>query len=164
MQLSAAGCPACTKCRIAFAISAAYSFGKSEQFQMTTAASDMAKMVRILCAIALLCVSFAHKTPVIDTQAAPQHVTAYTLPDGTFPSLCSPDRDDKGQHRGHDTGNGCEACRIASSVLLPAPADAIGAIIDVAIAQSLPIRREAFYRPLFPPNTSPRGPPADLIA
>lgn len=131
---------------------------------MAAIASDMAKLVRIICAIALLCVGFAHKTPVIESAIPPVELAAYTLPDGTIPVLCLPSQDDSGKHHGHDRGPVCEACRITASIVLPAPADSIGQAIVVGAEIKRPIRHEAFHRQLFPPNASPRGPPAGLIA
>jgi hypothetical protein len=131
---------------------------------MAAIASDMAKLVRIICAIALLCVGFAHKTPVIEPAIPLFELASYTLPDGTVPVLCLPSQDDSGTHHSHDGGTGCEACRITASIFLPAPADSIGQAIVVAAEIQRPIRHEAFHRQLFPPNASPRGPPAGLIA
>lgn len=131
---------------------------------MAAITSDMAKLVRMLCAIALLSVGFAHKTPVIESAIPLSEISAYTLPDGTLPVLCLPGHDENGKHHSPDFGNGCEACRITASIVVPAPADSIGQAIVVAAEIQLPIRREAFYRQLFPPNTSPRGPPAGAFA
>ncbi|ACM40214.1 MULTISPECIES: hypothetical protein [Rhizobium/Agrobacterium group] len=131
---------------------------------MAATASDMAKLVRIICAIALLCVGFSHKTPVIESVIPLSEVASYTLPDGTLPVLCLPTQDDNGKHHSHDLGTGCEACRITASIVLPTPADSIGQAIVVATEIHIPIRREAFYRQLFPPNASPRGPPTGTIA
>ncbi|MDZ7874047.1 MAG: hypothetical protein U5N27_13435 [Rhizobium sp.] len=124
----------------------------------------MAKLVRIICAIALLCVGFAHKTPVIESAIPLSELASYTLPDGTIPILCLPSQDDSGKHHSNDRGTGCEACRLSASIILPAPADSIGQAIVVGAEIQLPVRHEAFYRQLFPPNASPRGPPAGLIA
>lgn len=131
---------------------------------MAAIASDMAKMVRILCAIALLCLGLAHRAPVVETAIPLSEIASYSLPDGTIPVLCLPSQDDDGKHHSRDFNTGCEVCRITASVLLPAPADSIGQAIAVATQMQLPIPREAFYRQLFPPNASPRGPPAGAIA
>lgn len=131
---------------------------------MAAIASDMAKLVRILCAIALLCVGFAHKTPVSVTAIPTAELAAYTLPDGSLPVLCLPEDGGHGKGGGHDFGNGCEACRITASTVLPLPSDTIGRPVVAGEIIELPLRREAFYRQLFPPNTSPRGPPSGLIA
>lgn len=121
--------------------------------------------VRMICALALLLVGFAHKPPVLDYHSIPSSERAeYTLPDGSIPVLCLPSEDGKTKHDGHDFGSGCEACRLTASVLLPAPADKAGEPILCEIGHFVPTRSEAFYHQLFPPNTAPRGPPSGLTA
>ncbi|MDR6821118.1 hypothetical protein J2X76_006319 [Neorhizobium sp. 2083] len=122
-------------------------------------------VVRALCVLALLFVGFAHKPLNLDYHSIPaSELAAYTLPDGTLPVLCLPSEDGKTKHDGHDLGSGCEACRLTASVLLPAPADMAGAPIVRESERMVPVRSEAFYRQLFPPNTAPRGPPSGLLA
>ncbi|WLD96041.1 hypothetical protein PX860_10730 [Agrobacterium leguminum] len=122
-------------------------------------------IVRTLCALALLLVGFAHKPPVLANSQIPlREIAQYVLPDGTLPVLCLPSEDGKAKHDHHDIGSGCEACRLTASVLLPAPADALGLPILREAERVTPTRVEAFYRQLFPPNTSPRGPPSGLTA
>ncbi len=128
---------------------------------------DFAKqcMVRIICALALLFVAFAHKPPAVAGPSIPlNEIAQYTLPDGSLQVLCLPSEDGTVKHDQHDAASGCEACRLAASVLLPAPADVSGQLIRKQVYRFTPTRREAFYRQLFPPNTSPRGPPSGLAA
>lgn len=121
--------------------------------------------VRIICVLALLFVGFAHKPPVIDSGLIPlSEIAEYVLPDGTRPVLCLPSEDGKSKHDHQGMISGCEACRLTASVILPTPVDISGQTIPRAFDSFKPIRREAFYRQLFPPNTSPRGPPPGLIA
>ncbi|MBD8688769.1 MULTISPECIES: hypothetical protein [unclassified Rhizobium] len=121
--------------------------------------------VRMICALALLFVGFAHKPPVIASIPIPQSELAqYVLPDGTFAVLCLPSEDGKAKHDNHDAGSGCEACRLTASITLPDPADTFGQPILREIQDLVPVREEATYRQLFPPNTSPRGPPSGRIA
>lgn len=120
-------------------------------------------VVRIMCALAVLLVGFAHKPPVLDNSQIPlSEITQYVLPDGSLPVLCLPSEDGKAKHNHHDTGSGCEACRLAASVLLPTLADEPGLPILREAERAAPIRTEAFSRQLFPPNASPRGPPFGL--
>jgi hypothetical protein len=130
---------------------------------MKAKASDMAKMLHILCALALLCLSFAHTSPAVERPIPASEIAAYTLPDGTIPILCLPGQGDGEKHHTHSFGNGCEACRIASSVLLPTPADVIGQTIAVAADKPLPPLRKTAFAQLLRPNASPRAPPADTI-
>lgn len=120
--------------------------------------------LRILCAVALVFVGFAHQAPAAAADPGPAEFSEYVLPDGTLPTLCVTvsDTSDQGQH-GKAHSHGCEACRIGASTLLPAPADVAGLPIPFAVAAELPIPDEAFQRQLFPPNTGPRAPPSDPI-
>ena len=43
--------------------------------------------------------------------------------------------------------------------LLPVPVDLVGRRMIVALNMSAPVRNDAGYRRLFPPNTAPRAPP-----
>ncbi|MFJ6324672.1 MULTISPECIES: hypothetical protein [unclassified Rhizobium] len=122
-------------------------------------------VVRTLCALSLLLVGFAHQVPALPAkQLSPAELAQYILPDGTLPTLCVTVIDGAGQEHGkvgHLTG--CEACRISASVVLPVPADVVGAPIGFAFTVELPRRAEAIHRQLYPPNTGPRAPPADPI-
>ncbi|MBY3211427.1 hypothetical protein [Rhizobium laguerreae] len=119
--------------------------------------------LRILCAVALVFVGFAHQLPAAAAgEFDPAELAQYVLPDGTLPTLCVTTTDKSGQDQ-HDKAHshGCEACRISAAILLPA-ADIAGAAIPLVTVE-LPIRTEAFHRQLFPPNTGPRAPPSDPI-
>ncbi|MCA2410369.1 hypothetical protein GYN07_02770 [Rhizobium leguminosarum bv. viciae 248] len=121
--------------------------------------------LRILCAVALVFVGFAHQLPAAAAgEFDPAELAQYALPDGTLPTLCVTVTDKSGENQ-HDKAHshGCEACRISASILLPVPMDIAGAAILFAAAVELPIRTEAFRRQLFPPNTGPRAPPSDPI-
>lgn len=121
--------------------------------------------VRMLCALALLLVGFAHTPPAIASHGlSASELAEFVLPDGTLPVLCLSSEDGSTKQKDHAGKSGCEACRLAASVLLPSPADAIGERILRAGEQIVPVRVEAFYRQLFPPNASPRGPPSGLTA
>jgi hypothetical protein len=116
--------------------------------------------VRCLCAIALLFVGFAHEVPDIGDYPIPLNELAqYTLPDGTVPILCLPSEDGGKSHERHGYKAGCEACRLGAHTLLQAPSDTVGLRLLREADRFAPLRKEAFYRRLFPPNTAPRGPP-----
>ncbi len=116
--------------------------------------------VRILCALALLLVGFAHRPPVLSDQA--EDYAAYRLPDGSLPSLCITSTDEDGNGAEHHKlhGQGCEACRIGASVLLPNPSDVTGVRLAYQRPVPPPHRPETFRRQLYPPNTGPRAPPS----
>jgi hypothetical protein len=115
--------------------------------------------VCVLCTIALMAIGFGHRTPALAVPAyTPAEIALYTLPDGTLPDLCLTRHDDGGKD--HSQAPVCEACRIAGDTLLPAPADITGARIAFTTVFYLPVSVEDTYRKLFPPNATPRGPPA----
>jgi hypothetical protein len=115
-------------------------------------------IVRLICAIALLFIGFAHQPLVIATDAGPIDLAEYALPDGTIPTLCLTFTDDKGQKHDMVHQHGCEACRISASAPSPLLADTRGEHVAFVTVAELPLRMEVIYRQLFPPNTGPRAP------
>ena len=113
----------------------------------------------MLCALSLMLVAFAHKPLVPSATAsayAEVNIAEYILPDGTLPELCLDGEADT--H--HAAAGTCEACRIVSSVDLPAPVD--GYVVTRWFADAeLAVRRDADHAtPALRPGASPRGPPA----
>lgn len=116
-------------------------------------------IVRVLCALSLLLVAFAHKplvSPATASAYAGVDVAEFVLPDGTLPDICLTGEDD-GPH--HFAGNHCEACRIVSSVDLPPPFDGYLVIRRSAAAEQTAPQDVRFTRPFLRANASPRGPP-----
>ncbi|SSC67425.1 hypothetical protein [Ciceribacter selenitireducens] len=72
-------------------------------------------VLRILCAFALLSLSFAHKPPQV--MAAAYATMSLQLPDGTYADMCVGDAATKHPM----VRQFCEACLLASSALLPLP-------------------------------------------
>ncbi|UXN65644.1 hypothetical protein N8E89_08640 [Phyllobacterium sp. A18/5-2] len=120
--------------------------------------NDWRLAVRMLCALALVFVAFAHQ-PIEAGTGGQIDLAAYTLPDGTVPVLCLPGSGDKDLHTSSWHGTGCEACRLSGSFILPAPASTAGP--KVQPARSLAIKREAILiaRSLYPPSAPPQAPP-----
>lgn len=118
--------------------------------------------VRIVCAVALVCIGLAHKPPVVgQAGAAPLAFAQYAFPDGTLPVLCLAGDEDGAAG---DWSNLCGACRLSSDVILPAPGGA-GEWLSPPVARGVPpLRFEAFSRQSLPPNASPRAPPAGPAA
>ena len=114
-------------------------------------------LVRMLCALSLLLVAFAHQ-PLVSSAAAAYadvDIAEYVLPDGTLPSLCL-----DGEEDGHHLfASHCEACRIVSSVDLPSPFD--GYVVNrlSAVIELTAPRDVRFARPVLRASASPRGPP-----
>ncbi|MDT6939899.1 hypothetical protein RI570_07050 [Brucella pseudogrignonensis] len=107
-------------------------------------------------------VAFAHK-PVILASPEQLLLAEYVLPDGSYPVLCITDHaidadgHDRNQHVHNSTA--CDACRISSAFLCPAPAPSTGATINIATADiitpSQPILRQQTYPPQAPPQAPP---------
>jgi len=119
---------------------------------------DWRLMVRVVCAIALVFVAFAHK-PIAVASENPIDLAAYTLPDGSVPVLCLPGSGDQDAHKDALHGKNCEACRLSASFNLPVPHASSGAKVEPA--KSLAIKREAvrIARSLYPPSAPPQAPP-----
>ena len=121
--------------------------------------------VRIMCALALLFVGFAHQFPAFAKDSlSPAALAEYVLPDGTLPTLCVTVDGTSKEHGKVGHLNPCEACRINASVLLPQPADATGVRIGFIVLVELSRRGELLHRQLYPPNTRPRAPPSDPVS
>lgn len=117
-------------------------------------------LVRILCAVALLSVGFAHQPAVASTgQPTELELAQYRLPDGSLPVLCITERTPDGKEHGKAYVPGCEACRIAAAALLPLPPTDIFAHLGFAKADVPAPTIVSFHRQLYPPNTGPRAPP-----
>ncbi len=119
---------------------------------------DWQLAVRMLCALALVFVAFAHQ-PVIAAPSDQIDLAAYTLPDGTVPVLCLPGSGDQDPHKSAYHGNSCEACRLSASFILATPPHSGG--LKVEPVRSLAIKREAVLiaRSLYPPAAPPQAPP-----
>lgn len=90
------------------------------------------RFVRIFCAMLMLSLGFAHK-PVEAAAPTAAMDESYRLPDGTFAEICFGHGEDDAAvadvgHRGDTSGHldisgklFCEACLLASSILLPLP-------------------------------------------
>ncbi|AOF90558.1 hypothetical protein BSY16_1965 [Sinorhizobium sp. RAC02] len=123
---------------------------------MTRGMTRWAACLRILCAVALLFVGFAHQ-PASATQPTALELVQYTLPDGTLPDLCL-DGSVDGKTR-HVMPIKCEACRIGSAMLMPAPADLDGAVLAFRHVSALPLAEEALRSRRERPGSPPRAPP-----
>ncbi|NTB97790.1 hypothetical protein FY140_15730 [Agrobacterium tumefaciens] len=87
----------------------------------------MEKMLRIFCATLMLSLGFAHK-PALAAAPAVALDESYRLPDGTFAEIClghgngvNASHTREGPVHSGDAILFCEACLLASSILLPMP-------------------------------------------
>jgi len=110
-------------------------------------------MVRVLCALAILSLAFAHKTPQTVAAIATASVQ---LPDGTFADLCLGDSPVK-----HPAASlFCEACMLASSTLLPLPDDESWLVSDFASLENRHIEVGSPFDRLSILRQRARAPPA----
>lgn len=91
---------------------------------MAKAKRQMRVTVRVLSALALLFLSFAHQ-PLFARQITPAMSADYVLPDGTTGDICfgldGVEKSDHGSSH-EELAPVCDYCRLAASVLLPSPA------------------------------------------
>ncbi|HUH49258.1 MAG TPA: hypothetical protein VLZ56_05310 [Mycoplana sp.] len=122
----------------------------------------MSPAIRLVCALALVLVGFAHKVPAAAAAASQIEFADYILPDGSFPVLCLSGHNEDGG--GSDQLlNACEACLISSAILLPVPLDSADSSAVVLLDTLTPSRAPFCPRHVFPPNAAPRAPPAPAL-
>lgn len=114
---------------------------------------DMA--ARALIALALVLIAFAHK-PLGPSGYA--DASAYVLPDGQAPVICTTVPDD-GDDGGTPHAGVCDACLVCGTILVPAPA-ALSApppieSVELAVARTAPILERAAWQPSAPPHAPP---------
>jgi len=118
-------------------------------------------MLRMTCAIALLFVGFTHQPPSSAKGAfAPSEFAEYILPDGTLPVICIAGKaDGMSKHDTAQQARGCEACRIAASILLPVPDNCRSKHPRAATVARRFYDIDVSFRRILLPNTGPRAPP-----
>lgn len=90
---------------------------------MAVAGRQWQTTVRVLSALALLFLSFAHQ-PAFARQITPAMAADYRLPDGTIGDICFGLDGIEGKNHGssHETAAPvCDYCRLAASIALPSP-------------------------------------------
>jgi hypothetical protein len=110
--------------------------------------------LRLFCAVLLVALGFAHRP----ASAMPRDISAYALPDGSFPTICIPENGHS--KTGKDMSQRCEACRVAGAVALPSPPCENTDVAPLIKHAAFAFTPERFHRLSFPPNAPPRGPPA----
>ncbi|MBP1856934.1 DUF2946 family protein [Rhizobium herbae] len=128
---------------------------------MAKAGRHMQGAVRVLSALALLFLSFAHQ-PAFARQITPAMAAQYMLPDGSIDICFGLDGVD-GHGSSHEgLAPVCDYCRLAASVLLPTPPGESYLVIRLAAFVSA----KPDFHPLFisQPRTLPqsRAPPLSL--
>jgi hypothetical protein len=114
--------------------------------------------LRILCAILLVSAGLAHQ-PVAAKPPQVRDLAIYVLPDGSVADLCVPGDGEPIKVAWH----GCEACRIAASILIPEPPGNAAHVDQTPIAVDFASVKSMDAKVLLRPGASPRGPPEFLV-
>ncbi len=111
-------------------------------------------LVRMMCALAVLSLAFAHKPPQV--MAAVLETASYVLPDGSYADLCIGDVAVK-----HPAASGfCEACILTAASILPAPPDEGWLLSAFASLDNEPVVADAGPGPESVERPRSRAPPA----
>lgn len=110
--------------------------------------------LRFLCAISMLFAAFAHQPASFAQENI--DLSAYTLPDGSLPSLCLSGADEDG----HAVEIPCEFCRMSGGVLLPDEMQSNWLLCIRQTKEAEPIPSTRLVKQLFLPSAPLRGPPS----
>lgn len=131
---------------------------------MNKRATTAERLLRMLCAVVMLSLGFAHK-PVVAV-AAPVIALdeAYRLPDGSFAEICAAHSDIEAHAKGKTDHRGmiwplCEACLLAASILLPTPDTTSWARADIASLDNAPVPYQAVPHDVERQRPKARAPP-----
>ncbi|MDR6756051.1 hypothetical protein J2Y48_001341 [Mycoplana sp. BE70] len=124
---------------------------------MNLRGNKAAVLVRMLCMLALVFLSFAHK-PVVAAPLSPAELAAITLPDGTVADLCINGGVEHGKPK-QGLGPACEACRISAAALLPVPTDIGGRLIAFRIVADRPLIEAVVTGQRYELGAPPTAPP-----
>lgn len=117
--------------------------------------------LRIVCAVAVLCLALVGPPVAARTVKAGPSMAAFALPDGTLPDLCL-DGDDEPDH---GDGHGkCLSCCLPTTFLLPSPDAHALAAPDLVSLGRMPAFAGALPVALRAGGFSARGPPSLLPA
>jgi len=113
--------------------------------------------VRLIGALALVLVAFAHRLPMPAAGAVPD-IQAYAFPDGSLPIICiTGPADEAPQQARHALP--CDACLITASALVPQPAGlALPAFGSFQPSPPVPTASR-LPRNAWPPAAPPTAPP-----
>lgn len=121
----------------------------------------VASVVRILCVLALVMLGFGHKP--VNAPSVTEIYAAYTLPDGTLPTLCVTDDGSQSAPGKTPIWHGCEACRLAAAVLIAQPPEALALHVTYYTVPKAFARQLRMVKRLFPPSAAPRAPPVESV-
>ncbi len=115
------------------------------------------RALRILCAMALCLLGFAHLGPALAAPLPAVEYARYTLPDGSSPDFCQTGIDENGEEK-PAPNHVCSACRFLWALLAP-PSDAIGELLQGSLSPAWVVTVVHPATQVHFPNSSPRGPP-----
>lgn len=123
-------------------------------------------MLCIFCAALMLSLGFAHK-PALAVNPQVVLDESYRLPDGTFPEIClghvggvNASHSKDGPAHSGDAILFCEACLLASSILLPMPDTEGWLKTEFAWLDNRPSAEWSFRSVLTIQKPAARGPPS----
>lgn len=116
---------------------------------------DWTMGVRLLSALALILVAFAHAP--LSLRVVPD-AAAYAFPDGSIPVICVTLPGDDGSP-GVEHGSPCDACLISGSIVVPVPADFARPVVEPSVAVTYFAAAPAVRRSAWLPAAPPQAPP-----
>ena len=123
---------------------------------MTARSRKAGMLTRMICALSLLLLGLGHQLPQLGADPL-YNAAEYTLPDGSFASLCVTVKDDEGKRI--PMGPNCDVCRLTASVILPAPDAAAWLKLDFASFENGPTSDIAALPLRAVTQPKSRGPP-----
>jgi len=115
------------------------------------------RALRILCAMALCLLGFAHLGPALASPLPSAEYARYALPDGSLPDFCQAGSDENGKEKPAPE-HVCSACRFFWALLAP-PDDSIGERLQGSLSSAVAVTAAPPAIQVHFPNSSPRGPP-----
>ena len=110
-------------------------------------------VLRMLCAVAILSLAFAHRPP--EVMAAALQTASLQLPDGSLAELCVGEKAVK-----HPQANPlCEACRLSAAAVLPGPDNHFWLISFFASLSNVPRSATGMAVAVALEQARARGPP-----
>ena len=119
------------------------------------------RALRILCAMALCLLGFAHLGPTLATPLPAVEYARYTLPDGSLPDFCQTGIDENGKEKPAPK-HVCSACRFFWALLAPRR-DSVGERLQGSLSPAVTVTAAPPANQVHFPNSSPRGPPEVVI-
>lgn len=134
---------------------------------MNEQATTAERLLRMLCAVVMLSLGFAHKPVVAAASPVMALDEAYRLPDGSFAEICAAHSDVEQHTKGKTDHPGmswplCEACLLAASILLPTPDTTSWARADIASLENAPVLYKAVAQNVDRERPKARAPPSLL--